>query len=171
MPAEPSNAPLSTAARKLKNIVQCKLPVPHEEEAIKDLVSTAPSCSLCWVWLFAGACRQYPRLGSNFLVQPDSSCVPPLPDTCETKPYMYLKLLVAACIKCKPCFLLRHGHFQSKTIKACSKEELAALALQPPALPALSLASISDTQPLPARLQAVQVRPVAVCHYCSCHRP
>lgn len=45
---------------------------------------------------------------------------------------------------------------QHKVIKACSKEELASLSLQPPAIPSLCLTSISSHQPLPIRLQAVQ---------------
>lgn len=47
---------------------------------------------------------------------------------------------------------------QLKVIKACSKEELHGLGLQPPPVPELCLHSIGENQPLAARLEAVQVR-------------
>jgi hypothetical protein len=46
---------------------------------------------------------------------------------------------------------------QLKVIKACSREELSGLGLQPPPVPELCLQSIGEHQPLAVRLGAVQV--------------
>lgn len=45
---------------------------------------------------------------------------------------------------------------QLKVIKACSKEELDALGLRPPPVPALCMARCAAQQPLSTRLEAVQ---------------
>lgn len=47
---------------------------------------------------------------------------------------------------------------QLKVIKACSKEDLAALSLQPPGVPVLDLAKCHEHQTLATRLEAIQVR-------------
>lgn len=80
-PSSGSATALSPAAKKLRHIINSKLPVPHEDEAINDIL---------------------------------------------------------------------------KVTKACSKEELAALSLQPPNVPVLDLAKFHEHQPLTTRLEAIQ---------------
>jgi hypothetical protein len=74
------------------------------------------------------------------------------------KPHNGPLLLPITCpVQCSLVYCMSCTAAQLKVIKACSREELNGLSLQPPPVPELCLHSISDHQPLTARLAAVQV--------------